>query len=78
MKLWRIERTDTWGYDDFDSAVVAAEDEIAARMTTPDGRPFGLPFSSWTKSVEDVKAEYLGEAKPGTSAGVVLASFNAG
>lgn len=32
---------------------------------------------SWT-SPENVKVEYIGEAKEGTEAGVILASFNAG
>lgn len=78
MKLWKIERTDEWSYDDYDSAVVAAIDEQAARMTTPDGRPFRSDLTAWAANADLVKVEYIGEAKPGTTAGVIIASFNAG
>ena len=32
----------------------------------------------WANNAEQVDLEYLGEAKPGTEAGVICASFNAG
>ncbi len=32
----------------------------------------------WAKNAEQVDAEYLGEAKEGTEAGVICASFHAG
>lgn len=35
MKLWRISQKVNNGYDTFDSAVVAAETEVAARTTYP-------------------------------------------
>lgn len=35
MKLWLIEQDDNDGYDTYDSAVVAAETEDAARRTYP-------------------------------------------
>lgn len=34
-------------------------------------------FSDWTIA-ENVKVEYIGEAKSGTKRGVICASFNAG
>lgn len=35
-------------------------------------------YSAWCSSVEQVKAEYLGEATEGAKQCVVCASFNAG
>ena len=39
---------------------------------------WGTGYSGWAKTPDIVRVEYLGEAKPGTAAGVILASFNAG
>lgn len=78
MKLWRIERTDMFGCDSYDSAVVAAESEDAARNITPDGAAFGGMYSTWAPTPEQVKAEYIGEARPGMKQCVILASFNRG
>ncbi len=79
MKLWLISQKQNNGYDTYDSAVVAAESEAAARLITPDGRPFTMEFYySWCDGPEHVTAQYLGEAEPELKAGVVLASFNAG
>ena len=74
MKLWKISQDENNGYDTHDSAIVAAETEDEAAHI----HPGGLDTSwSWT-SPEFVMVEYIGEAKPGTLAGVILASFNAG
>lgn len=75
MKLWKISQDENDGYDTFDSAVVAAETESDARDTLP--ADWARPGDSWAKP-EGVKVEYLGEAKDGTAAGVICASFNAG
>ena len=72
MKLWRISQDVNGEYDTYDSAVVAAESEQEAREITPSSYGNG-----WV-AVEHVKAEYIGTAKRGTKAGVILASFNAG
>jgi hypothetical protein len=77
MRLWKLTRTDKWGYDDFDSAIVAANTEQEARSITPDGDPFD-DDTCWASAPERVLVERLGTAKKGTQAGVVLASFNAG
>ncbi len=37
MNIYKIERTDTWGYDDYDSAVVVAATAKDARETYPNG-----------------------------------------
>lgn len=82
MKLWLISQDENPDYDTYDSAVVAAETEEEARLTNPDG--YGKPvdwarkYSTWASGPEHVKVEYIGEAKEGTKAGVICASFNAG
>lgn len=78
MKLWRISQTQNVGYDTYDSAVVAAELEGDARKINPDGNEWGRPYGAWAASPEQVKVELLGDAVPGTKAGIILASFHAG
>lgn len=81
MKLWLISQSANNGYDTYDSAVVAAESEDAARMTHPsnqegwDGKR--ERYGTWS-SADQVKVEFIGEAKPDTKPGVICASFNAG
>lgn len=79
MKIWRISQDQYEGYDTFDSAIVAAETEEAAKSTHPS------EYGNWDKSNGDwcsspghVTAEYIGDAAPHIQAGVILASFNAG
>lgn len=69
MKLWKIEVTGAVGYDEYDSAVVAAETEEQALAIKPS------EYSTWPGPVE---IAYIGEAKEGTEPGVIVASFNAG
>jgi len=83
MKLWLISQTKNKGYNSFDSAIVAAESEDAARNTHPlENGSFEYPrhIDMWVSShdLEYVNVKYIGEAAPGTEAGVILASFNAG
>ena len=86
MKLWLISQDKNNGYDTFDSAVVAAESEDAARNTHPatwtaDSSKYWecerAPGGYWT-TPENVSVSYLGEAAEGTAASVICASFNAG
>jgi hypothetical protein len=62
----------------YSQAVVVAETEEDARRTHPDGQSVVAHemdvFGIWV-SLEHVRTEYLGEAKAGTKAGVVLASY---
>jgi len=62
----------------YSRAVITAEAEEDARRAHPDGQSVVANemdvFGTWV-SLEHVRAEYLGEAKAGTKAGVVLASF---
>jgi len=75
MNLYLIERTDHWGYDDYDSAVVCAENVEEARRTEVAVSKYG--FNPWT-TPDNVKVKMLGTAKDNIEKGVVLASFNAG
>ncbi len=81
MKLWIISQTENNDYDTYDSAVVAAETENAARQINPDAMTegnWGRPYRSWCSAPELVTVELLGDAVPGTAAGIILASYNAG
>lgn len=82
MKLFLISQTDNNGYDTYDSAVVAAEDESIARYMHPgDGEPiekWGGDFDFWCSSPHLVTVRYLGEADSSVERGVICASFNAG
>lgn len=84
VKLWYIHQSNNRDYDTFDSAVVAAVSEDEARYTHPDGnkwdgkqwgRSYG--FADWVRP-DEVQVVHIGEAKEGTEAGVICASFNAG
>ncbi len=81
MKLWLISQSVNRNYDTYDSAVVAAETEEAARLTHPHDiqgvfspkRAFRLHL--WA-APQDVTVEFLAEYNG--DAGVICASFNAG
>jgi hypothetical protein len=75
MKLFLLTRPDSCGYDEYDSAVVAAVSRQAAAKTNPSGST--EDGGSWVP-LSKVKVEYLGAARRGTKAGVICASFNAG
>lgn len=84
MNLYLISQDVNHKYDTYDSAVVRAESEEAARRIHPainvldkhwDGRKDKR--GDWAKA-EDVKVELIGKALDGAPAGVVCSSFNAG
>jgi len=77
MKLWRISQDENQNYDTYDSAIVAAETADEARAICPGGE-WDETWSGWCSSPDEVDVEVIGEAAPGVSAGVILASFNAG
>ena len=81
MKLWLISQEENSDYATYDSAVVAAVSEQAAQQINPDLSAkgnWGRPYGSWCSSPDKVKVELIGEAIPGTGAGIILASYNAG
>jgi hypothetical protein len=75
MKLFLISQSYNDGYDTYDSAVVAARDEEAAREVAVGSTG---SCGTWAKP-KHVAVEDIGTAKTGTKAGTVIcASFNAG
>ena len=80
MKLWLLTQIAVRGYDTYDSCVVAAETEEAAKQIHPTGNPIGpeAGFFDWPTTSEQVSAVYLGEGDNGMPAGAICASFNAG
>ena len=80
MNLYLISQTKNNDYDTYDAAVVAAETAEQAQVMHPNhDRSCNdkLRDYTWT-SPENVTVKLIGEAVPDTTAGVVLASFNAG
>jgi inorganic pyrophosphatase/exopolyphosphatase len=92
MNLYKISQSENRDYDTYDSAIVAAETDEEARQIHPCpsyGRcnsngefvsNYGpeWPQRDWAPTVFQVNVEFIGTAKDGTEAGVILASFNAG
>ena len=88
MNIYKISQEQSNDYDTFDSAIVAANSEDEARLIVPDFQDednnkdgdyvWNYKFSSWCKSPDYVKVEYIGIAKEGTEKGIILSSFNAG
>ncbi len=82
MKLWLISQGANTAYDSYDSAVVAAETEAAARLTHPSKyhNPWNgedEKYSGWTHA-NNVEVKCIGEAADSINAGIICASFNAG
>ena len=80
LNLYRISQNAHGGWDAYDSAVVCAESEEAARRTHPNGwSEVGSTAGNYDWASEaDVKVELIGTAREGILAGVVVASFNGG
>jgi len=85
MNLYKISQSINDEYDTYDSAVVCAETEDAARLMHPGGydgwgwdcRDTCIGGATWVHP-GDVEVELLGVAREGLKPGVVVASFNAG
>jgi hypothetical protein len=77
MKIYKISQEVNNDYDTYDSAVVCAENEEKARLMNPAGK-WGEEYTSWAYKPEQVKVEYLGEAKEGLKEGFIVESYNAG
>lgn len=76
MNIYLISQTVKWGYDTFDSAVVAAPDEETAKNMLPaDWVALASILCVWCKP-EDVQVKYIGVTDLPQS--VICASFNAG
>jgi hypothetical protein len=87
MKLFLVRRTDYVGYDEYDSMVVAANDETGARNTHPRGSDCKWTGKAWARDgltdddtwtdPEMLTVEPIGTANEGII-GVICSSFNAG
>lgn len=97
MNIYLIIAKNHGGYDTYDSAVVVAESEDAARVTSPsdfyrwidgrwhfvflDGRSKPDRRGDWPNNPLDpgvIEVRLVGTATPGSKAGVVCSSYNAG
>lgn len=79
MRIYRVERTDQNEYDEFDSFVVIAESEEDALAFHPNGtRIAEMRYVDKRWPLHKLTVEDIGQANDGATAGVVLASFNAG
>jgi hypothetical protein len=80
MNLYKISQSKNVGYDTYDSAVVAAETEEAARLINPSGYSDSDYWaeSVWVKDLNNVSVQFIGVAAVGIASGVIVASFNAG
>lgn len=78
MNLYLISQDVNDGWDTYDSAVVAAKSEQEARSIHPSGRESSPTWDQTWTSPTNVKVELIGKAVPGTKAGVICSSFNAG
>lgn len=88
LKLWLIEQEQNGGYDTYDSAIVAAYTEEAAKTIHPQGpeRRFkedretsppelgqwGYSYGTWAHHPDHVKATRVGNAHQSISEGDVL------
>ena len=80
MNIYKLTRTDRWGYDDYDSLIVIAENEKNAINIDPYSKliDWSNCCSSWVNSPILIDVELIGVAKPFSVASCILASFNAG
>lgn len=93
MNLYLLTQHENHEYDNYDSCIVAAENEDAARIICPDenykfneksnlftwgGVDDFSECGSWAFSLEKITVKLIGVAKEGTKPGVILSSFNAG
>jgi len=74
MNIYLLKRTDKWSYDDYDAAVVIADNEDAARNFDVGGYPGAC---DWT-TPDKIKVTLIGVAIPFSKPGIVLGSYNAG
>ena len=79
MNLYLISQTENCDWDTYDSAVVAAPSEEAAKTMHPNGEVVSeTNYRGWVKSPESVSCQLIGVAIDGTPQKVICSSFNAG
>ena len=79
MNLYLLEQDVNSRYDTYDSCVVVAESEEAARLINPEGAEFGYEWTTWAHDPTYVTVTYIGVATDNLEAGTIIcSSFNAG
>jgi hypothetical protein len=82
MNLYLITRNDWHGYDQYDSAVVAAPDEEDAKalieQNLDDWTHYGYVNHKKVNTKLDITIELIGTAVDGIEPGIVVDSYNAG
>lgn len=81
MKIYKVERTDNWSYDDYDSFVCYAENEEKAKDIHPNWWSISNDFWGWWVKIDGkkfLKVTYIWEALEVTEESIILSSFNAG
>lgn len=78
MNIYKISQDYNNNWDTYDSAVVIAENEEAAALTSPCDYRKSLCAGVWVDSPEKVKVELLGKARAGEKPRIVVASYKAG
>ncbi|MFD8315918.1 hypothetical protein [Kitasatospora purpeofusca] len=82
MKLYRVERTDGAGYDEYDAVIVRAASEDAALAFVCDPRPdaptWATPTSRYSGFKSDRSNAGVCRVLVDGESGEILASFNAG
>lgn len=89
LKLYKLTQTETTGCDTYDSCIVAATDEEAARLIHPYQQVFPNAKSEeiweerfmnvWATHPKNVTVSLIGQCEAHiTEPQVILASFNAG
>ena len=76
MNIYMIAQRVNDGWDTYDSAIVAAENEDVARFMHPDGDPEPWDFDSWCDPT-DVTVTPIGISTENLER-VILSSFNDG
>ena len=74
MNIYKLTRNDDWGYDDYDSLIVIAENDESAKSIPPQT----YETNAWPSSPNLIDVELIGTAKEGSVTCCVLASFNVG
>lgn len=84
LHIYKLVRHEPIDYDCYDSCVVCAESEEAAKNITPWGGTMQGENDKerlrwdWTDCKDNISCEYIGEATGRMIPGVILASYNAG
>jgi len=86
MKLFKVWQEVNYDYDTYDSMIICAESEDAAKAMSIEAVSSGAMSPEYARSdvanywapIEYLKVEYIGEAKEGLEEPIILKSFRAG